>query len=311
MEIDPRRLRYLLAVARTGGVLAAADFLMMTPSAVSQQIARLEHETGRVLVTRTTHGSALTPEGQALAEAAQDIERTLAAAQVRLERGDAEVQGAMRLGGFQSFLSVFIAPALPGWRNRLPGVQFEIVESDQEPLLRALKIGELDAVVFEADAEDSPKRLPTGMIEVPLLDEPWKLVVPAGTLATDVTDLGRLTLPWLGVDTPTGASARAVARLRRASAANQPTVHRFYSTQTALALVAAGEGMAVIPMLALHNMPQDGVETLDVPGLGTRRIVLRSYSRGTQADNLVEAVTALIREAVSEIASERGAGISL
>src|SRR5688572_21626031 len=109
MELDPRRLRYLLAVARAGGVLAAADDLQMTPSAVSQQIARLEREAGHVLMTRTSQGSALTAEGLVLAEAAQEIERTLLDVRTRLDHGDAELQGAMRIGGFQSFLSVIVA----------------------------------------------------------------------------------------------------------------------------------------------------------------------------------------------------------
>lgn len=303
MDLDPRRLRYLLAVARAGGVLAAADELHLTPSAVSQQISRLERETGRVLMTRTTHGSALTPEGWALAEAAQQIEQTLAAVESRLERGGAEVQGTMRIGGFQSFLSVVVAPALPEWRRQLPGLHIELLEADEEPLMRAMKSDELDAAVVELDAEESPRRLPAGMTEVPLLDEPWKLVVPAGTIATDVADLGKLNLPWLGVG-PTAASTRAVARLRRASGLHQPTAHRYFATQTGLALVAAGEGMALIPMLALQGMPQEGLECLDVPGLGMRRIVLRSYARSKQASDLVDSVVGLIRDTVQQVAAE-------
>lgn len=300
MDLDPRRLRYLLAVARTGGVLAAADELHMTPSAVSQQITRLEKETDRVLMTRMADGSALTPEGHLLAEAALEIERTLSSARLRLEQGDSEIHGSLRLGSFQSFLSVVVAPALPHWKNALPGVRFEIFESEGAALTRALKEGELDAAIIELDAGDTPTRLAAGMTEVPLLDEPWKLVVPAGTLASDVAELGRLTLPWLGVES-SGASARAVKRLRRAVGMDQSTVHRYFATQTALALVAAGEGMALIPLLALHGVPLNGVETLDVPGLGTRRIVLRSYSRGTQFDNLVTAVTGLVHDAVTAI----------
>ena len=40
MILDPRRLRFLLAVARYGGVLAAADELAVTASAVSQQLGK-------------------------------------------------------------------------------------------------------------------------------------------------------------------------------------------------------------------------------------------------------------------------------
>ena len=54
MDIDPRRLPFLLSVAREGGIVAAADILMVSPSAVSQQIQKLEEEVGLRLVERTT-----------------------------------------------------------------------------------------------------------------------------------------------------------------------------------------------------------------------------------------------------------------
>lgn len=305
MTIDPRRLRYLLAVARSGGVLAAAEMLTMTPSAVSQQIARLEREAGCVLVTRTPHGSELTAEGLVLAEAAQDIERTLANAATRLLKGGAEIQGRMRLGGFQSFLSGVIAPRLPQWKRQLPGVQFELVESDVEPLMRALETGELDAGIVELDSGMAPKALPRGMTEVALLDEPWKLIVPAGTLVPDASDLGSLGLKWLGAE-PSTASCQAAERLSRTAGMELDSVHRYFSTQTGLALVAAGEGLAVIPMLALRGLVLDGVDTVDVPGLGTRRISLRSYFRGRESHKLITTVTALIADAVDGIASING-----
>lgn len=303
MQIDPRRLRFLLAVARSGGVLAAADELHMTPSAVSQQITRLEAESGCELLTRTPQGSALTREGRVLAEAARDIERTLLDATTRLDQGDAELRGVVRIGGFQSFLAVKIIPALPEWKRQLPGVRFEIVEGDRDPLLRSLKAGELDAAIIEFDAGEPQTAPPRGATEVPLLDEPWKLVVPAGTLLSEVMDLGQLNLPWLGV-VPGAASAQAVKRLQRLAGTAQSTAHRYYATQTALALVAAGEGMALIPSLALHGMPVHGLDVLDVPGLGARRIVLRSYFRGKQAQGLITAVTALIRDAATQVSSE-------
>ncbi|MGW5151979.1 LysR family transcriptional regulator [Rhodococcus koreensis] len=300
MHLDPSRLRFLLAVARAGGVLAAADELKVTPSAVSQQLTRLARETGYTLVTRTPLGSTLTPEGQALAEAAQEIERTLATVRSRLERAETELKGPMRIGGFQSFLSTVVAPVLPEWRLKLPGVQFHIAEGYPETLLRSLKSGDLDAAVFELDAGEVGSALPTGMIETPLLDEPWKLVVPAGALISDVTDLARLDIPWLG-EQESSASAHAATRLRDMLGADQSTVHYFHGTQTALALVAAGEGMALIPELALRGVARSGVEILDVPGLGTRRVVLRSHPRSKRAKNLVQAISTLIRDAASQL----------
>ena len=303
MNLDPRRLRFLLAVARTGGVLAAADELRVTASAVSQQLARLEQETGRTLLQRTPTGSVLTPAGLALAETAEDIERALTLARERLERDESDVSGTVRLGGFQSIFAAVVAPALGSWRTRYPGLRFEIVESEQDELMRALRSGAADAVFIELDAVGSHSA-PRGTVDVPLLDEPWKLVVPPGTLfATDVVDLGRLSLPWLGVD-PSAASASAIARVRRFLGADGATSHTYYSTEVALGLVAAGEGVTLIPALALETRDVSDVEALDVPGLGMRRIVLRHLSRARGPSSLVETTTALVREAAAAFSYE-------
>lgn len=302
MEIDPRRLRVLLAIARTGGVLAAADELKITPSAASQQLNKLEEETGHALVVRTRKGSTLTPAGLAMAEAAEEIERALNVARARMESGD-ELAGIVRLGGFTSFLRTIVSPSLPEWRVRYPQLQVRIFEDDDLPAsMRLLRQHELDAVVVELDSSTGePGRLPAGMYEEPLLDEPWKLVVPAGSLlATDNVDLARLPCPWLGVEQAT-ASASVIGRLRRSTGAEVETVHRYKDTLTALALVAAGEGVAVLPALALNGIVQTGVDILDVPGLGTRRIVLRRFDRLKSVSTPMDTVARLLRESVAAL----------
>lgn len=300
MHLDPARLRFLLAVARNGGILSAADELNVTPSAVSQQLTRLERETGYALVTRGSKGSTLTPEGHALAEAAQDIENTLDSVRSRLEHGEAELKGPVRLGGFQSVLASIIAPALPHWHHTHPDARFRITEAYPETLTRLLKSGDLDAALFELDyTNPDTTALPAGMIETPLLDDPWKAVVPAGTLVSDITDLSRLELPWLGEQTTT-ASTYARARLHGITGADDSTVHLYGSVQTALALVAANEGMALIPELALRGYPREGIEVLDISGLGTRRIVLRSRPRSARARTLVSQISSLVLQAMSD-----------
>lgn len=196
MEIDPRRLRFLLAVARSGGVLAAADDLRVTPSAVSQQLARLESEVGRPLVRRTSTGTVLTDAGLALAEAAEEVEKTLSEARARLSDDEDEPGGTVRVGGFHSFLSQVLLPQIPAWREGHPRLKFEIMESGGQDMLRELRAGELDIVILELDVEETTSKLPARLTETPLLDEPWKVIVPAGTITSeDSVDLSRLGLP--------------------------------------------------------------------------------------------------------------------
>ena len=296
MDIDPRRLRVLLAVARTGGVLAAADELGITASAVSQQLNKLEDETGHAMVVRTPKGSVLTPAGLAVAEAGEEIERALSVARARIE-GGAKIAGVVRVGGFTSFVRTVVIPRLPEWRSQYPQLQIRIVEDDFPALMRLLRQRQLDAVVVELDSTTAEQRsLSAGMTEEPLLDEPWKLVVPAGALlSTENIDLARLPLPWLGVE-PTAANSAVLGRLRQSTGAQIETVHQYQETLTALALVAAGEGIAIVPTLALSGLAHNGVDVLDVPGLGTRRIVLHRFDQRRSPSTPVDTVARLLRE---------------
>jgi len=303
VKLEPGRLRFLLAVARYGGVLAAADELAVTASAVSQQIAKLERETGHTLLRRVPSGSVLTPAGLALAEAAEDVERALGVARSRLEEAAAEVSGSFRIGGFQSFLATVLAPALSEWRTRHPALRFGTVEAEEADLMRDLRTGVLDAIVVELDSGES-YTTPRGTTDVPLLDEPWKLVVPTGALlASDVVDLSRLGMPWIGLD-PTAASAKAMQRVRRELGGEESTQHSFFSYQNALALVAAGEGVTLAPALALETLPTDGVDLVDVPGLGMRRVVLRHLTRNRATSPTLATATSLIREAAAAFSYE-------
>ncbi|KAA1373558.1 LysR family transcriptional regulator [Aeromicrobium fastidiosum] len=299
MDVDPKRLGTLLAVARNGGVVAAADELRVSPSAISQQLTKLEQEVGQALVLRTTRGTTLTSAGLTMAQAAEDIERVMATALLAVDR-PAGPDGTMRVGAFSSFLRSVLVPSLADWRARFPRIQVELVEGDLPQLGRLLRRGELDVLVVELDASGDPPDLPPGVIEEPLLDEPWRLVVPAGTvLRDDSVDLDRLAVPWLGVDEASASSA-AANRLRRGSGSGPTTLHRYYETTTALALVAAGEGMALVPALALGESVPDGVDVLDLHGLGTRRIVMRSITKRAN-DAMVRAARELIHEAVAAV----------
>ncbi|PWN02314.1 LysR family transcriptional regulator [Nocardioides silvaticus] len=302
MDVDPRRLRFLLAVARYGGVLAAADELRVTASAVSQQIARLEDEVGRSLITRTPTGSVLTPAGLALAEAAEDVERALAVARTRLLQDEEGVSGTVRVGGFQSFLASILAPALPSWRERHPGLRIETFEAEEDDLMRSLRAGQLDAIVVELDADADAFSAPRGTLDTPLLDDPWKLVVPSGALlSTEVIDFGRMSLPWLGVD-PKAANAQAIGRVQAVLGGESSAAHTYYSFDYGLALVRAGVGVTLAPSLALERLTTEGIDIFDIPGLGSRRIVLRTLKRAS--GRTVDTVVAMVRETSASFSRE-------
>ena len=288
VRINASRLPFFLAIARNGGVLAAADALRITPSAVSQQLSRLEAEVGQALVERTPRGVTLTAAGRELVELAENIEREINEAEQRIASTTQDPTGRVRLGSFQSFISSVLAPSIPRWREELYGVDLEVTEASRGELLRDLRSADLDIIVIEYDSGDHAPPLGPGIREIPLLDDPWKLIAPAGTLAAmEIVELERLRVPWLRVES-SAATAQAVRRVRT-SLGQAEAAHTYTDYITALALVAAGEGMTLLPQLALQGTLPEGVEVSDVPGLGSRRLALRHRS-GRRATS--QAVTA-------------------
>jgi DNA-binding transcriptional LysR family regulator len=84
--LNVARLRVLVEVARRGSFSGAADELSYTQSAVSQQIATLEAETGMTLLERHARGVRVTAAGQALVEHAEGILARLEAAEAERSR---------------------------------------------------------------------------------------------------------------------------------------------------------------------------------------------------------------------------------
>ncbi len=292
MAVDPRRLAVLLAVHRAGGVVAAADLLRVTPSAVSQQIARLESEAGAVVLDRGPRGVTLTPAGRVLADAAERIETELVEAQKTMAALGDELTGTVVVGAFKTAIRAVVAPVAAYLARSLPGVELGVAEYDPVDAIRLLRAGDLDVILLEEDIQDGRSRESArGTRDVVLLDEPWRLVIPAGfptpTRLADVADA-----TWLGAH-PDTAAARALDRVARDLGAALRTRHLYNDFDVALALVAAERGVAILPALAVAQhgggLP-DGVTVVPLPGLGSRRLVLRHRATRREPTPIVRAV---------------------
>ncbi|MEJ3748429.1 LysR family transcriptional regulator [Actinomycetes bacterium KLBMP 9797] len=278
MRIDPRRLAVLRAVADAGGVLAAAAALHLTPSAVSQHIARLEAETGVTLLDRSRLGgrrsAGLTPAGRLLAGHAGRLAEVLAAAERDLAALTGTVTGPVAVGAFPTVIRHVVAPAAAVVARTNPGVRVHIRQIEAEPGRPVLRSGELDLLIIEQDAA-APEPAPPGLRAIRLFDDPYRIAVPAawGPVAGVEALLGR---PW--VDSPRGSAVRLI--LDRLAARHDVTLdrpHECLEFPAALAVVAAGLAAAVVPALALPT-EQPGIQVLAVP-IGARRLDLE-YRRG-------------------------------
>src|SRR5690606_31857707 len=274
MATDPRRLGFLLAVHRGGGILAAADLLHVTPSAVSQQIQRLEAEEGVAVLDRGPRGVTLTPAGRVLAETAERIEAELVEARKALAALGDEVSGRVAVGSFQTAIRAVVAPVAGRLGETAPGIEHDVQEREPTEALRLLRAGELDVVLLDRDYEaDSPA--PRGTREIVLLDEPWRLVVPASMPTPARLDDVRDAV-WLGPE-PGTAAARALRRLARGLGGPPRPRHNSSASAAPLPRVAAGRGVAMPRAPGVGGGAPDavpaGVPVVGRPGLGSRRLV--------------------------------------
>lgn len=117
-------------VVEHGGFSAAARVCRMTPSAVSKLVARLETRLGTRLVNRSTRAFQLTPEGCAFYERATRILADIEDAERNAGAGEQPV-GRIRLNTSASYATHILAPILPQFLERHPGVTLDLVQTDQ------------------------------------------------------------------------------------------------------------------------------------------------------------------------------------
>jgi DNA-binding transcriptional LysR family regulator len=122
------RLRYLVALGRTGTVRGAADALHVSPGAVSKALAKLEEETGLRLIAPDGRGVVLTRDGEWLAQRGSHLVGEFAALGSDLKtRRDRD--GGMCVASYDVFSTWFPSllgrqylPDMPlSFRDRWPG----------------------------------------------------------------------------------------------------------------------------------------------------------------------------------------------
>ncbi|RLP11487.1 LysR family transcriptional regulator [Propionibacterium australiense] len=284
MRIDPRRLEVLLAVHREGGVVAAAAALSVSASAVSQQLARLEQEAGVAVIERTPSGAVLTPAGRALATSAERIENELEELSSVLRSFAGGATGTIRVGAFPTFINAILLPSRRELARTTPGIELRIAEIEEPEGMAMLRTGHLDVLCLERDT--NPETAPPGYADIPVYDEPWVLITPAGTgPITSHRDLDGLT--WLRQ--PAGSAGNhAMERITAPMAHPTHSPHMHYSYSTGVAMVAEGLGATVLPQLALADANRPEVRVTALPGLGVRRLLARHRTRTGSHEPAVE-----------------------
>lgn len=144
-------LKYFNAVAKLGSIRKAADRLHVAPSAVSRQIAQLEHELDTVLFERSKSGVRLTAAGEVLARQSHRIFRDLDRARAGIDDLRGLRRGEVSLWVIEGFVTGLLPSILAEFQRRYPAVAFKVQTASTDRITEALLEDEADiGITFNA-----------------------------------------------------------------------------------------------------------------------------------------------------------------
>ncbi|MEM9797325.1 MAG: LysR substrate-binding domain-containing protein [Pseudomonadota bacterium] len=269
-RITLQQLRYFLAVAEELHFGRAADRLGMAQPPLSRQIKQVEAKVGAELFTRGRSSVTLTQAGERLAKRVGAILADLDDALLEVKRLGEGAEGRLRIGFVGSSTFGLLPNIVKSFRASHPGVHLSLSPMNNAGLHRALVRREIDAGLARPAIED-PEITSRRLVEEPLvMAAPDTDDLPAMVDLRSQPERTYILYPeW-----PRPSYADTVlAGLRAIGVEPRDPVHTM-DLQTALSLVAIGEGSCIVPQ-SVADTPRGGVRFHALsPTLGTTELAV-------------------------------------
>jgi DNA-binding transcriptional LysR family regulator len=256
--MDLAALRSLEAVHTHGSVVAAAQALGFTPSAVSQQIKRLERQSGVELLERVGRGVILSGPGRILVEEGARIAAELERLETDLHAHAGEVTGDLALVAFSTAMRGLIAPAVADLSADHHGLRIRLRELEPWDAVAEVASGQADValvhrwgdVVLEIPEHLDRETVHHDEAEV-ILRRDHPLAGREQVTPSDLAD-------ELWIATPEGTICRQWLIRMFAGTGRLPRIeHTAMEFASHLALASAGLGIALVPRLGRGRLPEN------------------------------------------------------
>lgn len=141
--------KYFNEVAETGSIRRAADRLHVAPSAISRQIALLEHSLGVMLLERTNTGIRLTPAGMMLERFTRKMCRDLDRIHESIKSLKGLRQGEVKIWVIEAVVQAILPRIMIDFNENYPAIQFSINSESSDRTIEAIIRDEIDiGIVF-------------------------------------------------------------------------------------------------------------------------------------------------------------------
>jgi LysR family hydrogen peroxide-inducible transcriptional activator len=287
-------LRYIIALASERHFGRAAEKCFVSQPTLSVAVKKLEDELGVALFERSAGEVRATPIGEQIVAQARvalaevDLIKTLA------QTGKDPLTGELRLGVIYTIGPYLLPGLVPRLRSAAPALQLVLQENYTERLLESLRAGELDVIVIALPFEE------TGLVALPLYDEAFRAVAPAGHPWQKLAHIDPAMLlaePLLMLGPGNCFRDQVLDLCAHASTQNggAPRILEGSSLETLRLMVANGVGVTVMPASAADLLGNDASLCVRpfVDPEPTRRIALvwrNSFPRSRIIDVLRAAI---------------------
>lgn len=261
-NVSLKQLRGFAAVAREGSFTRAAQTLFLSQSALSALIRGLEAELGLRLLDRTTRRLELTEAGHELVPTVERVLADLDHAAHDLREAAQARRGRVRIGTTPLLAASMMPELIKSFNAAHPGIALSLNDASADVLVDQLRLGELDLALATFDSATGPDL----QLEA-LLADPMVLVC-SGTHALAKCKSLRwadlLEQPLLLLKS--GSGLRALVEQSFAPLGGCPRPAQEVShISTAMAMAAAGLGLAILPAYALKAGGAAGQGLVGVP----------------------------------------------
>jgi DNA-binding transcriptional LysR family regulator len=266
MDLDLRKLRYFAAVAEHEHFGRAAERLYIAQPVLSRQVRALEKDLGCNLFERTTRSVQLTPAGRLLQQEARRVFATVDAVVRRVhevDRGVARLVVAFAPG-------LHVSEAVRAFTRTHPDVEIELLHLPWWEQDAPLRDGRADVGYLRRTFEDTELRV------IPIGSDPKVACLPSSHKLARRSSLSLADLEGESIIDPTR---------RRAS-----------SVEEKFELVAAGHGIAVVPISVATSYTRPDLvyrPLIDAVPLETCLVVMADRQDQRVADFLTLAAEAL------------------
>lgn len=276
-EITLHQLRIFWAVAHSETLTRAAKQLGLAQPSLSQQLSKLESTVGTRLFRRHSNEMTLTEAGTYLLPKAEQILRNMQDLEDGLSQFSGGHRVTVRLAGINSVLRVVLPAALTQTQAKFPDIDFDIQESAPADILEMLYGRRVNVGLLAAN---SVAEASVGFLQIPIIEDPYVLVVPERLNLDDITDPRELApADWAVLNRSIQfifgtQHAKRVADWYDQMLPEHRVVAQCRSFEVAIGLVRAGSGICLAPALSTvsGSASLDGVRLYRI-NADARRIV--------------------------------------